>query len=407
MFFAEKSVKCKNMKKIIIIILIILLVGLGAWFLAQSLSSYRAGEADREAEKNQSEAIDKVIDSRKSEAEKDGEADPFGSDGIARVLLIGLDRRTGETDGHCDAIQLITINKEKQEVTITAVPRGTYSPLPPGGQYLPSDYYVSKACGIGGLQYGIGQIEKILGVKADYLVVVGFSEALGIFRNLDLPTTETLEWLRHRQGYAIGEPQRAHNHSTFIKQMMIKFLSRESSLMDKAMQYIIYKIVKTDLSFAEVRTLADTLVAMDFAGHSDRISLLMKPAYAVEDIPYAEEYLGEYLNKMINPIKGLLSKDDYSGVTEEEIQTKLFEAIENKKNDPDFVSWAFENNLWLQIEDSGKRLAVQYDFLVRYLPLLSEKSERQGIIADYILEMENYGETDWAEKGKELLQKEL
>ncbi|MBI5071787.1 LCP family protein [Candidatus Falkowbacteria bacterium] len=395
------------MKRIILIILAILIIGLGTWFAVYGLSSYRAQSAEREKTEFLNKEIEQFLDSRRDEREKSEPADPFGKDEIARVLVIGLDRRVGQVDGHCDAIQLITIDREKQEVTITAVPRGTYSPLPPGGKYLSSDYYVSKACSIGGLEYGIGQIEKILGAKADYLVVLGFSEALGIFRNLDLPTAETLEWLRQRQGYAIGEPQRAHNHSTFIKQMMIKFIPKKSSVTDVALQYILYKTVKTDLSFTEVQALTDALSAMDFTDHPERIRLVMRPAYTVQDISYAEEYLGEYLDKMINPIKGLLSKDDYSGVTEGAAQEKLLEIIDEKKNDSEFVLWAFENNLWLQIEDDEKRLAVQYEFLTKYLLSLSEKDQRESVIADYILEMEYYGEEEWAGKGKELLAEEV
>lgn len=395
------------MKKVVIIILIIILLGLGVFFLVRGVSWYRAGEAERTAAKAESEAIGKILEARRDEMEKNGDIDPFGDDGVVRVLFLGLDRRAGEVEGHCDAIQLVTIDRKKQEVTITAVPRGTYSPLPRGGNYLPSDYYISKACAIGGLEYGIGQIEKILGAKADYLVILGFSEALGIFRNLDLPTAETLEWLRQRQGYTVGEPQRAHNHSTFIKQMMIKYIPEKSSAMDRALQYIIYKTVKTDLSFAEARTLVDALSALDIGDHPERIRLLMKPAYTVQDIPYAEEYLGEYLDKMIKPIENRLPAGDYSGLTEEEAQTKLLEIIDEKKDDPEFVSWAFENDLWLQIEDKEKRLAAQYDFLVRFLPLLSDGAERESAIADYILEMEYYGETGWAEKGRDLLKKEI
>lgn len=395
------------MKKVIIIISVILLLGLGIFFAARGVSSYRAGEEERKAAKAASDAVEKIIESRRDEREKSEPVDPFGKDEMARVLVVGLDRRVGEVDGHCDAIQLITVDQKKQEVTITAVPRGTYSPLPPGGAYSPSDHYVSKACAIGGLEYGIGQIEKILGAKADYLVVLGFSEALGIFRNLDLPTEETLEWLRQRQGYAVGEPQRAHNHSTFIKQMMIKFIPKKSSVMDMALQYILYKTVKTDLSFAEVQTLTDALYAMDFTNHPERIHLAMRPAYIVQDIPYAEEYLGEYLDKMINPVKNLLSKDDYSGVTEGAAEIKLLEIIDEKKNDSEFVSWAFENNLWLQIEDDEKRLETQYDFITRYLSSLLEKDQRESVITDYILEMEYYGENQWALKGKDLLANEI
>lgn len=395
------------MKKIIFIIFIVFILGLGAWFLARGIFLYESRAEEKAAAKAADEAIQKIIEARRTEAEQGESADPFGEDGVARVLLLGLDRRTGEVDGHCDAIQLLTIDQKKQEVTITAVPRGTYSPLPRGGTYLPSDYYISKACAIGGLEYGIGQIEKILGEKSDYLVILGFSEALGIFRNLGLPTTETLEWLRHRQGYAIGEPQRAHNHSTFIKQMMIKFIPEKSSIINRAMQYIIYKIVQTDLSFAEAQVITNTLSGMDFYNNSGRIRLLMKPAYAVQDIPYAEEYLGEYLDKMIKPIKDLLPGDAYSGLSEEEAQVKLLEIIDEKKNDAEFIKWVFENKLWLQIEDKEKRLAIQYDFLEKYLLTLPEKSERENVISDYILEMEYYGEDEWAKRGKDLLQKEI
>ncbi|PIR99002.1 hypothetical protein COT87_01740, partial [Candidatus Collierbacteria bacterium CG10_big_fil_rev_8_21_14_0_10_44_9] len=75
----------------------------------------------------------------------------------------------------------------------------------------------------------VKQIERILGKQADYLAIVGFSQTLGILRNLQLPAVDTLRWLRHRQSYAVGEPQRAHNHSTFIKQMTIKYLSDDVS----------------------------------------------------------------------------------------------------------------------------------------------------------------------------------
>lgn len=406
-FFPRGEVKYSNMKKIILIIFAIFFFGLGAWFAVHGLSSYQARSAEREKIEFLNQEVEQVLDSRRDETEKGEPVDPFGEDGAAKVLLIGLDRRAGDAKGHCDTIQFITIDKNKQSVTITAVPRGTYSPLPPGGKYLPSDYYVSKSCEVGGLEYGIKQVEKIIGAKADYLVVVGFSEALGIFRNLGLPTTETLEWLRHRQGYAIGEPQRAHNHSTFIKQMMIKFVPERSSKINTALEYIIYKIVRTDLSFAETQALVDALSAMDLKNRTESVSLFMKPAYVVQDIPYAEEYLGEYVNKMIKPIKDLLPGDAYSGLSEEEAQAKLFEIINEKKNDAEFIKWVFENKLWLQIEDKDRRLAVQYEILELYLPSLSEKDERENILADYILEMENYAETNWAEKGKDLLEEEL
>lgn len=401
-------------KRIIIYIFILLFLGLGAWYAARAVSWYRASEAERAArlaeqalKKAQEEALNDIIDARRADGVNTDKTDIFGSDGQVKILFIGLDKRAGKTEGHCDAIQLITIDQKKQTIAITAVPRGTYSPLPPGKGATSSDYYVSNACGLGGLDYGIKQIEKILGQKEDYLVVVGFSEALGILRNLKMPATETLQWLRHRQGYAIGEPQRAHNHSTFIKQLILKYLAEKNSRLDKALQYIVYKMVKTDLSFAQTQSIADVVAGMDLAKNPERIQLGMKPAYVVQDIPYDSEKVGEYLDKMLGPIKNRLSKDDYSGTPEKEIEENLLKMIGEKQDDKEFMAWAFENNLWLQVEDDKSRLIIQYDILDRYLNLVATSTARETAIADYILEMENYGETAWAERGRELLKSEL
>lgn len=395
------------MKKKIVIIFIIIASALFLWFLVKGVLWYRARSAERALEKARQQAIENIIDSRRLAGPDSDTTDPFGEDNLVRVLFVGLDARVGQENGHCDAIQMITVDKKAGMVNITALPRGTYSPLPPGKGTTSSDYYVSNACGLGGLDYGIKQIEKILGVKADYLVMVGFSEALGIIRNLRLPTTETLQWLRHRQGYAIGEPQRAHNHSTFIKQMMIKFVPAERSQFDKALQYIVYKLVKTDLSFAQAETIVEAISAMDIGKYPEKISLSMRPLYPVQDIPYEPEKITEYLDSTLGPIKHLLAKDDYSGVTEETVQAKLLGVIQENKTNPEFVTWAYQNNLWLQIEDEDKRLSAQYDLLVAYLATLPDKAGREAVLADYILEMENRGETVWQDKARELLAREI
>ena len=353
--------------------------------------------------KANNQAIEEIINSRRIENSEEKIIDPFGEDKMVQILFIGLDTRVGQKNGHCDAIQLISIDNNTETITITAVPRGTYSPLPPGTGILPSDYYVSNACGLGGLEYGIQQIEKILGIKADYLVVVNFSETLGIFRILGLPTTETLQWLRNRHGYTIGEPQRAHNHSTFIKQMMIKFVPIKKTKLETALQYIVYKIIKTDLSFQESQKIIDAVSAMDVANYPEKIQLTMRPLYPVQEIPYDSEHIGEYLDQTLGPIKYLLAKDDYSEISGETVQEKLLSIIEENKNNPEFLSWAYKNNLWLQIEDGNKRLSVQYDVLVYYLSSLPTKQERESLIADYILEMENRDEPLWQEKARKLL----
>nr|MBP9760846.1 LCP family protein [Candidatus Magasanikbacteria bacterium] len=330
--------------------------------------------------------------------------DPFGQDSTVNILLLGLDSRAGSTEAHCDAIQLFTIDKDKKQVTITAVPRGTYSPLPPGKGTTSTDYYVSNACGLGGIDYGVGQIQKILGVSADYIVMVGFSETLGALRHLQLPTTETLQWLRYRRGYQIGEPQRAHNHSTFLKQLLVERIGTEDARIPQSLQYVLYRLIDTDLSFAQTQVLVDTIASFDVAVHPERVVLRMKPEYVVKEIVYDPNTLEQTLEEQIAPIRRWLSDADYSGITQETFQQTLTQIVADKKNDPEFLAWAFDHHLWLQIDDAAVREAVHYDLLTHMLDQIPEKEERAGLIADYILEMRYTGQQEWEQKGHALLE---
>ncbi len=374
---------------------------IGFAFLVYGYEWYQESREVREEQARQQSAIDAVLDERQKQ-DFQLEGDPFGEDGVVRVLFIGLDSRAGQEFGHCDAIQMIEIDTAKEAVTITAVPRGTYAPLPFGKGVTSTDYYVSNSCALGGLAYGIENIERIVGSKADYIVTVGFSETLGVLRTAELPTTETLQWLRNRQGYAIGEPQRARNHSTFLKQMLLKFVPDRPSAIDTPLHYIIYKMVGTDLTFGEAEAIVTALSKMDIKNHPEKIHLAMKPVYVVQDIAYDPDTISDHLSSTLGKISQWLPKVDYSGQTEEEIQQKLLATIAEHDGDEEFLKWAFENDLWLQIEDDTTREQMRWDMMNTYFTLITEE-ERQNLLADYVLEMEQLGKNTWEEKGKTLL----
>jgi anionic cell wall polymer biosynthesis LytR-Cps2A-Psr (LCP) family protein len=389
-------------KELLAIVIIIILIGIGAiLYLTQNeklsiLFNKNCPDCQQEQQ------IQAIIDRRRQQTLESATIDPFGEDGLIKILFVGLDNRIGETKGHCDAIQFIEINKNKQTISITAVPRGTYSPLP-GQGYLPTDYYIAKACEVAGLDYGIKQIEKVLGQKADFVIFLGFSEAMGIFRQLQLPANETMQWLRQRQGYAIGEPQRARNHSTFIKQMIIKFTPEINTSYATPIKYLIYKLIKTDLSFQQIQIIADAIAKIDATNNPQRIQLLMRPAYEVKDIQYDPTNLNEKINALIKPIAKIIPEGAYTGETEEAAQLKLIQTIENDIADQEFVKWAYHNYLWLQIEAAGQRELAHYNILTAYIALLEDSTEKEQILADYIIEMQDLGKDDWAEKGKELI----
>jgi hypothetical protein len=283
------------------------------------------------------------------------------------------------------------------------VPRGTYSPLP-GKGHLPTDYYVSKACEVGGLDFGVKQIEKILGQKADYVVFLGFSEAMGLFRQMKLPATETMQWLRMRQGYAIGEPQRAKNHSTFLKQMIIKFTPQIESGFSLPVKYLMYKLVRTDLSFKQAQILAKEVAEINAPKYPERIRLLMRPAFEVKDIAYDTENLNTYIDSMIKPIAEVIPEGAYTGQSQEQVQQKILDNINNGLKNPEFVSWAYQNYIWLQLENENQREQAHFDLLQAYLPLITDTASKNQVLTDYIIEMEDLGLADWAQKGKNILE---
>lgn len=390
--------KGKSKYLIISIAVAIILAGLAYFMFSLNKSSSQVQGAE-----HANQDIKQILENRRiAESAEDSKDDPFGEDGHLGILIIGLDNRAGQTVGHCDAIQFVELDQSTQRVRLTAVPRGTYSPLPPGLGTATGDYYLSNACGLAGLEYGLEQIEKILGRPADYLVMVGFSQALGIIRELQLPATETLQWLRHRQGYAIGEPQRARNHSNFLKQMLVKFTPQEHSNLDIPFQYLLYKLVQTDLSFSQVRVISRFLTGLELFDHPEKISLAIKPAHQVENITYDPDNVNQYLASMLGPVKGYLSADDYSGQSEAEKEAELGAIIEKQANDLDFIKWSYENKLWQQLEGQEPRMNLQFDLTSRYAKSLPEMDAQIRVIEDYIWEMDYRGLEDWSQKGRKL-----
>ncbi|HCC22884.1 TPA: hypothetical protein DF272_01760 [Candidatus Falkowbacteria bacterium] len=388
------------MKRSIFIILLVILLLFGGWLTVHFFGFNQATRALKAAQKEREQQIEDLLTSRRSAITETEAADVFGDDNVVNILLIGLDSRLGETNGHCDAIQYISLDRKKATVSITAVPRGTYVPLP-GVGYKPTDYYVSNSCGLISLEYGIEQIERILGQKADYIAVVGFSSTVGILRAMDLPTTETIQWLRNRQTYAIGEPQRAHNHSTFLKQMLVKYSGGSQLKIDAVWQYLVYKMIKTDLTFDQVKSLVSAVMAMGLT--EDKVALQIRPYHDVIDITYDPTNVSKDLDPL-QRIVPLLPNADYSGETQVEYQKRLLGDIEENLADEEFVPWAFDQFVWMQIDDDYTREFIHFDILTRYLDLTEDQEKKAALLADYVNEMDSRGLTDWADKGRQALE---
>ncbi len=327
----------------------------------------------------------------------------FGNDDEINILTLGIDSRKEGQEQHCDAIHLVTLNVKAWTIAITSVPRGTYSPLPPGRTYKETDYYLANACGFGGLEYGITQIEKVLGVKADYVATVGFSQALGIFRALDLPTTETLQWLRHRQTYQIGEPQRSQNQSTFMKDVALQLLQDKG--ISSPLLYLLYRLVDTNLTFDQIHALYIGYLASDIGNHPERITLAMKPYYKTEEYHFDFTNPDAHVDALVARLQGKLPAEDLSNKSLEEIQTALIAYLEDVLTDDAKTIETYEAQLWQQVEDVQKREETHYALLEKYVALKKEEEKAAMIdeVTNYILEMQFFELSDWEQEGRELL----
>ncbi len=346
-------------------------------------------------------AVDAVIAARKLEVVS-AEDVPFGDASTINVLVLGIDSRKEGKEQHCDAIHMVSINVVDWTVLVTSVPRGTYAYIPPG-TWKENEYYLANACAFAGLDYGVEQIERIVGVKADYVATVGFSQTLGILRAIDMPTTESLQWLRHRQSYAIGDPQRSQNQAVFMKDVALRLL--DGGIPD-VLFHVLYSFVDTDMDYATAKTLFESLMVHGIVDRPDDIALDMKPYFDVKDIHFDPEHAEEQVAALVAKLQGRLSRFDLSNKTIDEIQADLVTYLEAELEEGDDVASIVDEELWLQVEDAGTRESLQYRCIELSARELhgSDRTAAIQLVADYILEKQTQGMLVWEQKGRSLLE---
>ncbi len=350
------------------------------------------------------DAVSAVLKSREAEILQTGDAS-FGDKDTINILTLGIDSRKEGAYAHCDAIHMVSLNVKTWTMSIISVPRGTTSSLPSiaGHTYLTTDYYLANACYFGGLDYGVKQIEKVAGVKADYVATVGFSEAIGIFRALNLPTTDTLEFLRHRRSYQIGDPQRSANQGTFMKDVLLKLTSGDR--IPTPFLYMMFKFIHTDMDFSTAKALYDAYYASDIGHRANDIGLVMKPEYAVKEMHFDPGTADQQVGALIDFLKGKVSSDDLSLRSIDDIQLELVTYLRAGLSKADVVKRVYDAQVWQQVENEDDREELEFRYLDKYVLQIvgSNPQAAEQAIADYILEKDYYGLTVWKDKGARLL----
>lgn len=355
------------------------------------------------ANQSAEEVLSSVVEDRLSR-ELSEDVD-FGSDSEINILLLGLDQRKDWENPHCDAIHLFTLDLEDWTIQITSVPRGTYAYIPQ--RLAATEYYMANTCSYEGLDYGISQIEKLLGVKTDYYATVNFSQTLGILRLFQLPTTESLQYLRHRQSYAIGDPQRSSNQAVFMGDMIYSQGHRLKNDFSLPLLYALYNFIDTDLDFASMKAILDGYLENGLLEREDAISYRMVPYHSeVVDMHFDTENPDEQINALLDRIRPYLSKEDLSDKSLEEIQAELVTYLREGIDDEDTVKDVVNRQLWLQVEDEEIREEMHYDYVEERVYMLIDSGQRDEAIAmvsSYVVEKQALGIEEYESLGKGLL----
>lgn len=317
------------------------------------------------------------------------------------ILLLGLDGRKGDKNPRCDSIQLISFNFDQNKILITSIPRGTEftTQVPDVGKQT---NYLSNWCHYLGADFAAKAVEKITGIKPDYTVKLGFSQTLGIFRAVNLPTNPTLQFLRNRS-YGIGDWQRSRNQAQFIKDMILAH-SEEITKLPNLLKYLVYKMIETDMLFEEALSLFNKITSTAIFKNPDNIELatIPNPAGKLKELHFEES---KYKDSDWQNDKEFLAFQDNLEKYIENIVNRAQKLIEAKNYTAVYqlIKTPFNQEIWQQIENETKRDQSHFDLLSLYVQSSPEKTNLSSLVLDFITEMEEGKKDDYKKRGEELL----
>ena len=181
---------------------------------------------------------------------------------IKNILLIGQDRRPGETRARSDSMILCSINEYKKELTLVSFMRDMYVPFP--GDYYPSRMNHSFAWG--GMSMLDQLIEEDFGVHIDGNAVVDFESFVQVMDliapiNIDLKDYEVWYMNRGTQ-WAMHEGMNAMNGEQLLKYARMRYSGHADWERTERQRYVLtqaFNKVKT-MSLKELTDLADAIL---------------------------------------------------------------------------------------------------------------------------------------------------
>jgi len=212
----------------------------------------------------------------------------------------------------------------------------------------------------------IAEISGLGSIK--YYVEFGFSQAMGILRLFGYNSTETLQVLRSRKSFAIGDYQRVYNQAQFVRQLILKHFDLLNGTMKPVFINGILALVRTNMSYEIVSNIFDKIEEKGIHKNPENISIKIKPGvqtgYKVFDFsnPEVIATLREQLKLET------IAKQDTTAFSPKNFQKYLAnkldkiinesskDTLKNPKLAINKLKPYYEQKIWLQISNEDESL---------------------------------------------------
>lgn len=293
--------------------------------------------------------------------------DEFAGYNRINIALIGVDGRMGAPRGHADANHIISIIPDAGKIQIISIPRDTYVDCgydDTTNLNKLTVYYMGA-----GREAYLEKIAEIAGLGSiKYYVEFGFSQAMGMLRLFGYNSTQTLQVLRSRKSFAIGDYQRVYNQAQFVRQLILRHFDLTNGSLKPVFINGILALVRTNMNYDIVSNIFDTIEEKGIHKNPDNISIKIKPGvqtgYKVFDFSNPE---------VIASLRGQLKLESIAKQDTTAFSPKNFqEYLSNKLNNIIFDSAKdtiknprlainklkpyYEQKIWLQIGNEEESL---------------------------------------------------
>ena len=211
------------------------------------------------------------VESYMKEVENNAENNSLGDEELVgdvyNVLLLGSDKRPGETTGRSDTMILVSINKQTKRVVATSFLRDTYVKIPIKNEF----HKLNAAFAYGGIELLFETLQYNYGITVDKYVEVdflSFIDAIEILGGLDVQVyEEELYWFNqyiHASNLLVEPPER--EDSDYVESADGSFIHLNGK---QALAYARFRYVgngdftRTDRQRRVVQNIFDKVKSMD------------------------------------------------------------------------------------------------------------------------------------------------